>query len=188
MLYQYSCWKFPYVAFSLLVSFCERFEIVWRSRVSITQGVIELKKKKKKHCAFQQCAHVNDFCWLHWEFCYMIWLLHAGTLGKPNLWNTYWEQHKQFHNEALEIKILLKVTKDRRNQWLPLDCSWSMKLINSLLIIHFPEQITAYNWAGSLTMSVSTTHKSNSCWIHDDVHEDASVPKRKKPHWFIKNY
>ena len=119
VVYQYSCWKFPYVAFSLLVSFCERFEIVWRSRVSITQGVIELKKKKKKHCAFQQCAHVNDFCWLHWEFCYMIWLLHAGTLGKPNLWNTYWEQHKQFHNEALAIKILLKVTKDRRNQWLP---------------------------------------------------------------------
>ena len=29
------------------VSFWERFEIVWRSRVSITQGVIELKKRKK---------------------------------------------------------------------------------------------------------------------------------------------
>ena len=36
------------MALSLLVSFCEQFEIVWRSCVSITQGAIELKKKKKK--------------------------------------------------------------------------------------------------------------------------------------------
>ena len=118
VLYQYSCWKFPYVAFSLRELLWTVWNCMEKSRINHS-GSNWVKKKKKKHCAFQQCAHVNDFCWLHWEFCYMIWLLHAGTLGKPNLWNTYWEQHKQFHNEALAIKILLKVTKDRRNQWLP---------------------------------------------------------------------
>ena len=52
--HQYSCWKLPYVAFSFLVSFCEQFEIVWRSHISITQGVNELTKGKK--------GMINDFC------------------------------------------------------------------------------------------------------------------------------
>ena len=54
VVHQYSCWKFPYVAFSFLVSFCEQFEIVWRSHMSITQGDNELTKEKK--------GMINDYC------------------------------------------------------------------------------------------------------------------------------
>ena len=53
VVHQYSCWKFSYVAFSFLVSFCEQFEIVWRSHMSITQGVNELTKGKR--------SMINDF-------------------------------------------------------------------------------------------------------------------------------
>ena len=48
VVYKYSCWKFSSVTFSFLVSFCEQFEIVWRSHISITQGVNELTKEKKE--------------------------------------------------------------------------------------------------------------------------------------------
>ena len=50
---KYSCWKFSSVTFSFLVSFCEQFEIVWRSYISITQGVNELTKGKR--------SMINDF-------------------------------------------------------------------------------------------------------------------------------
>ena len=39
--------------------------------------------------------------------------------GKPNFWNTYWEQHKQFHLKALTNESMLTVTNDEKNQWLP---------------------------------------------------------------------
>ena len=56
VVYQYSYWKFSSVAFSLLVSFSEQFEIVWRSHISITQGVNELTKGKKALCILTMCS------------------------------------------------------------------------------------------------------------------------------------
>ena len=117
VVYQYSYWKFSSVAFSLLVSFSEQFEIVWRSHISITQGVNELTKGRK-HCKFSHCAHVNDSFLVDYikNFVPLFDCYTLALWGKPSLRNTYWEQHKQFHHEALTKKSLLPVTKDKRNQ------------------------------------------------------------------------
>ena len=187
MVYQYSYWEFSSVAFSFLVSFCEQFEIVWRSHISITQGVNELTEEK------ESIVHSNNVLMLMifvdyiknfvpWFDCYTL-----ALWGKPNFLNTYWGQHKQFHHEALTNESMLTVKKDRRNQWLTR--LFLVNEIDKLFINHSLSiaNITAYNWAG-VKIKVSTTHKSNSCWIHNDVHEDASVPRTKRPQWFIEDY
>ena len=63
VVHQYSCWKFSYVAFSFLVSFCEQFEIVWRSHISITQGVNELTKEKEARLMIFIDKIKNIFNW-----------------------------------------------------------------------------------------------------------------------------
>ena len=59
VVYQYSCWELSSVAFSFLVSFCEQFEIVWRSHISITQGVNESTKGKR--------SMINDLTATPWH-------------------------------------------------------------------------------------------------------------------------
>ena len=56
VVYKYSCWEFSSVTFPFPVSFCEQFEIVWRSHISITQGVNELTKGKKALCILTLCS------------------------------------------------------------------------------------------------------------------------------------
>ena len=43
------------------------------------------------------------------------------------------------------------------------------------------------NFSNLFDCHTLATHKLNLCWIHNDVHEDASVYRSKKPQWFIKD-
>ena len=112
VVYKYSCWKFSSVTFSFLVSFCEQFEIVWRSHISITQAVNELTKGNTALMLMIFVDYIENF--VPWFDCYTL-----ALWENPNFLNTYWRQHKQFHHEALTNKSKLTVANDKRNQWLP---------------------------------------------------------------------
>ena len=137
VVYQYSCWELSSVAFSFLVSFCEQFEIVWRSHISITQGVNELTKGKKALCILTLCS-------CSWFLLIRLRILYHYLTAKP--WHFEESLIYEIPVENSTNSSIMKPLQMRGSQQLQMikgingyqDCCWSMKLITSLLIVHFP--------------------------------------------------